>query len=71
MLWEAFDSLAPASSPFGLPVYVARVSAAPFCETPILNATADPTTDHTDITDRSARGSHVGFDNLAETIFYL
>jgi hypothetical protein len=55
MLWEAFDSLAPASSPFGLPVYVARVPAAPFCETPILNAAADPTTDYTDITDRSAR----------------
>ena len=32
---RAFDSLAPASSPFGLPVYVARRPAAPFCETPI------------------------------------
>src|SRR6266576_2911097 len=40
----AFDSLAPASSPFGLPVYVARVPAAPFCETPILNSAANPTT---------------------------
>src|SRR4051812_21303013 len=30
-----FDSLSPESSPLtGLPVYVARVPAAPFCETP-------------------------------------
>src|SRR5262249_45450766 len=28
------DSLAPASSPFGLPVYVVRLPPAPFCETP-------------------------------------
>jgi hypothetical protein len=31
---RAFDSLAPTSSPFGLPVYVARRPPAPFCETP-------------------------------------
>ena len=29
-----FDSFAPANSPFGLPVYVARLPPAPFCETP-------------------------------------
>ena len=39
-----FDSFAPARSADGLPVYVARVPAAPFCETPILNSAADPTT---------------------------
>jgi len=32
-----FDSLAPPHSAFGLPVYVARVPAAPFCETPGLS----------------------------------
>src|SRR5437773_6323292 len=31
---RAFDSLAPAHSAFGLPVYVARRPPAPFCETP-------------------------------------
>jgi hypothetical protein len=30
----AFDSLAPALSPGGLPVHVARVPAAPLCQTP-------------------------------------
>src|ERR1700719_1530338 len=29
---RAFDSLTPARSPFGLPVYVARLPPAPFCE---------------------------------------
>src|SRR5258705_13829085 len=36
---RAFDSLAPPSSPFGLPVYVARRPPAPFCETPPLRLT--------------------------------
>jgi hypothetical protein len=31
---RAFDSLAPARSPFGLPVHVAQLPLAPFCETP-------------------------------------
>src|SRR4029077_5612751 len=31
---RAFDSLAPARSPCGLPVYIARRPPAPFCETP-------------------------------------
>ena|SRR5882757_9063039 len=42
---QGFDSFAPARLVSGLPVYVARVPAAPFCETLILNAAADPTTD--------------------------
>jgi hypothetical protein len=32
---RAIDSLAPASSPFGLPVYVVGRQSAPFRETPI------------------------------------
>jgi len=32
----AFDSVAPAHSAFGLPIYVARSPPAPFCETPRL-----------------------------------
>ena len=40
---RAFDSLAPARSPFGLPVYVARRPAAPFFETPVQNETASDT----------------------------
>src|SRR6266496_2093665 len=40
---RAFDSLAPAHSPSGLPVYVARRPPAPFCETPIRQmSTATP-----------------------------
>jgi hypothetical protein len=35
ILCRAFDSLAPAPSASGLPVYVARRPPAPFCETPI------------------------------------
>jgi len=31
---RSFDSFAPARSTSGLPVYVARVPAAPFCEMP-------------------------------------
>ena len=69
MLWEAFDSLAPASSPFGLPVYVARVPAAPFCETPILNAAADPTTDYTDNTDWEALASRCSGARRGERLY--
>ena len=36
IFFRAFDSLAPACSPFGLPVYVARLRSAPFRETPTL-----------------------------------
>jgi hypothetical protein len=69
MLWEAFDSLAPASSPFGLPVYVAPVPAAPFCETPILNAASDTNDLTTEIaevtefqqTERDFRTEGMGF----------
>src|SRR6266513_6490009 len=38
---RAFDSLAPATSPFGLPVHVARRPPAPFCETPVMASDTD------------------------------
>jgi hypothetical protein len=40
---RAFDSLAPIRSAFGLPVYVAELPLAPFCETPTSNRLAADT----------------------------
>jgi len=43
---RAFDSLAPASSPLELPVYVARRWPVPFRETPILDRRPKDTPHH-------------------------